>query len=70
MNAGGEVRHLPAESCRHLRFKAMYTEGKRAKILDTTVFWCVKTCMSLGPDRLPASEFQCLPGRRCYEPEA
>ncbi len=58
-------RDLPA-CCPNLRCKQMYYEGRKPEILDTTVFWCVKTLMPLGPDNEPVEPEICQPGRPCH----
>ena len=64
----------PASPCRHLRSKGMYvyTDGQsfdEHADYDNTIFWCLKTMKSFGPDDDPVHADDCRnPARTCYEP--
>lgn len=62
-----------AAPCRHLRNKGMYvyTDGGNNDHpdYDNTIFWCLKTMQSLGPDDETADRDECCnPERPCYQP--
>ncbi len=65
---------LQGTPCYHLRNKGMYvyTDGNPNEShgdYDNTIFWCLKTMKSFGPDDdLVDREECCKPGRPCYEP--
>jgi hypothetical protein len=60
--------------CRHLRSKGMYVyndfQGEPSQgDYDNTVYWCLKTMKSFGPDDELVDGPECrTPGRTCYEP--
>ena len=65
-----EVSSVP---CRHLRNKGMYvyTDGSNSSHgdYDNTIYWCLKTSKSFGPDDDLVDGQECRrPGRSCYEP--
>ena len=60
--------------CRHLRNKGMYvyTDGQTGSDAegdyDATVYWCLRTMKSFGPDDEHVSGTACrLATRTCYE---
>jgi hypothetical protein len=60
--------------CQHLRHKGMYvyTDGQPRDPhgdYDNTIYWCLKTMKSFGPDDdIVDREGCCKAGRPCYEP--
>ena len=59
--------------CRHLRSKGMYVFNDGAidpsDEYDSTIFWCMNTMKSFGPDDDLVDRNGCRnPGRSCYEP--
>jgi hypothetical protein len=61
--------------CRHLRSKGMYvyTDGIAGEPgeddVDNSIYWCLKTMTSFGPDDEFVDRRECrMPGRSCYEP--
>lgn len=62
------------EPCRHLRHKGMYVytdglSGGSHGDYDNTIFWCLKTMKSFGPDDdIVDREGCCQSGRACHEP--
>ncbi len=65
-------RRIP---CRHLRSKAMYvytdgiSGGPRDDDDDNSIYWCLKTMTSFGPDDAFVDSRDCKSsGRECYEP--
>ncbi|GIW88679.1 MAG: hypothetical protein KatS3mg108_3003 [Isosphaeraceae bacterium] len=65
---------VPQVACRHLRHKGMYvyTDGLGSEThegYDNTIFWCLKTMKSFGPDDdLVDRDGCCNRERSCYEP--
>ncbi|WP_422929823.1 hypothetical protein [Singulisphaera sp. PoT] len=65
-----------SEPCRHLRSKGMYvyTDGSGSGSdshpdYDNTIYWCLKTMKSFGPDdEFVAGEDCRHSDRTCYEP--
>ena len=61
------------ERCRFLRAKNAYgtTEGGDNPFLPadtgTTTYWCLKTCLPMGPDGGLAVTTRCGRGRTCFE---
>jgi hypothetical protein len=61
-------------ACRHLRSKGMYvyTDGQNSndhEDYDNTIFWCLKTMKSFGPDDDRVDRDECRDmNRSCYEP--
>ena len=59
--------------CRHLRSKGMYVysdgiSGESHEDYDNTIYWCLNTMKSFGPDEDFVSGADCRnPGRPCYE---
>ncbi len=59
--------------CRHLRHKGMYvyTDGSSGDAhdgYDNTIFWCLKTMKSFGPDDDLVDREGCCNGERtCHE---
>jgi len=56
--------------CEKLRWKGLFIEAE----WDPTIqhsndrsFWCQHTWNCLGPDGKLVDEFECSPGRPCYE---
>ena len=77
--ANTEPNELPVlepqlEPCCHLRSKGMYvyTDGlteETAEDYDSTVYWCMKTMKSFGPDDDMVGGRECRdPSRSCHEP--
>jgi hypothetical protein len=67
------MTQLTLEStCLRLRHKMMYVDerqnvpGMVDDSSDTRVFFCTRTCDSLGPDSEPVSPTDCTPSRGCY----
>jgi hypothetical protein len=64
------VRETP---CRHLRNKGMYVytddvSGEAHEDYDNTIYWCLQTMKSFGPDDGMVEGHDCRnPGRSCYE---
>lgn len=60
--------------CRHLRSKGMYvyTDGVDMGFdhdYDNTIYWCLKTMKSFGPDdEMVEKDACCREGRGCYQP--
>ena len=60
-------------TCLNMRHKLMYVDERHATpgLVDTNsgtrVYFCVRTCASLGPDREPVHPTDCRAGRGCYE---
>jgi hypothetical protein len=61
--------------CRHLRSKGMYvyTDGIAGEPnddeFDSSIYWCLKTMTSFGPDDEFVDRRACrMTGRSCYEP--
>lgn len=60
--------------CRHLRSKGMYvyTDGVDMGFdhdYDNTIFWCLKTMKSFGPDDdMVERDACCCEKRQCYQP--
>lgn len=59
--------------CRHLRNKGMYVYtdggGNSHSDYDNTIFWCLKTMKSLGPDDDVVDRDECCnPDRSCHQP--
>jgi len=60
--------------CRHLRNKGMYiyTDGSQDNAhpeYDNTIYWCLQTMKSFGPDDSLVGGEDCHDtGRSCYEP--
>jgi hypothetical protein len=60
--------------CRYLRSKGMYVytdgiSGESHDDYDNTIYWCLKTMNSFGPDDdLVGREDCCNPARSCHEP--
>ncbi len=59
--------------CRSLRNKGMYVytdgSGTPHDDYDNTIYWCLKTMKSFGPDDEPACGDDCRsPARECYQP--
>jgi hypothetical protein len=60
--------------CRHLRTKGMYvyTDGtteETAEDFDSSVYWCIHTMKSFGPDDDMVGGRECRDtARSCYEP--
>ncbi len=69
--AAGPATGLP---CRHLRNKGMYvyTDGSGGEShdgYDNTIYWCLQTMKSFGPDdEYVSNDDCCCPTRSCYEP--
>lgn len=71
-----DVPPLPVleSPCRHLRSKGMYVytdgfNGNAHEDYDNTIYWCLGTMKSFGPDDEPVDGRDCrTPGRSCYEP--
>jgi hypothetical protein len=67
------VEEATGPMCRHLRSKGMYvyTDGVDMGFdhdYDNTIFWCLKTMKSFGPDdEMVERESCCRPGRACYQ---
>ena len=65
------VREAP---CRYLRNKGMYVytdgiSGESHEDYDNTIYWCLNTMKSFGPDDEMVDGHDCRnPGRSCYEP--
>ena len=63
-----------AVPCRHLRNKGMYvyTDGSGGEAhdgYDNTIYWCLQTMKSFGPDDDQVDGVECRqPNRSCYEP--
>ena len=64
----------PAGPCRHLRHKGMYvyTDGPPDEShqygYDNTIYWCLQTMKSFGPDDDLVDREGCCDGSRsCYE---
>ena len=63
-----------AAPCRHLRSKGMYVysdgiAGEPSDGVDNSIYWCLKTLKSFGPDDSYVDGCECrAPGRSCYEP--
>lgn len=59
-------------ACLNLRHKLMYVDERQAApgmvddSSDTRIFFCIKTCDSLGPDSEPVSPRECTESRGCY----
>ena len=59
--------------CRHLRAKNAYgtMEGGDHPFLPadtgTTTYWCLRTCLPMGPDGGLAVTTRCGAGRRCFQ---
>ena len=64
----------PQVACRHLRSKGMYvyTDGVSTnphEDYDNTIYWCLKTMKSFGPDDDFVGADDCRSSMRsCYEP--
>lgn len=62
-----------ATPCRHLRNKGMYVytdgSGQAHDDYDNTIYWCLKSMKSFGPDddMVNAEDCSC-PERTCYQP--
>ena len=73
MDYAQRVREALKTRCVHLKTKEAYLgmpgpEAKESEF-DTTIWWCERTCRSLGPDGSAAHPAACeRPGRACYEP--
>ena len=67
-----KLRVDPALFCLHLRSKQMTYEvedrraDRAADPFDATPYWCDATQTGRGPDEMPVSCRDCLPGRSCY----
>ena len=63
-----------ATSSRHLRNKGLYVYtdglgGDAHEDYDNTIYWCLKTMKSFGPDDDQVDGEACRdPSRPCYEP--
>lgn len=59
-------------TCLNLRHKLMYVDERQSTpgmvddSSDTRVFFCTKTCDSLGPDAEPVGPRDCTASRTCY----
>lgn len=59
-------------TCLNLRHKLMYVDARQASPgmvddqSDTRVFFCIRTCDSLGPDSEPVGPRECTESRGCY----
>lgn len=64
----------PTPPCRHLRNKGMYVYtdglgGESHEDYDNTIYWCLVTMKSFGPDEDFVSGEECRnPSRACYQP--
>lgn len=64
---------IPTTPCRHLRHKGMYvyTDGMSREShgdYDNTIYWCLKTMKSFGPDDDIVDHEGCCNGARsCYQ---
>ena len=69
-----ELPMVEEAPCRHLRHKGMYvyTDGishEAHEGYDNTIYWCLNTMKSFGPDDDMVDGQGCRnPGRTCYEP--
>ena len=60
--------------CRHLRSKGMYVYNDASGVeahgeYDNSIFWCLQTMKSFGPDDGMVGRVDCCnSGRSCYEP--
>lgn len=64
---------LPVVPCRHLRSKGMYiyTDGQDHSHdqYDNTIYWCLRSMKSFGPDDDQVDRESCCDGgRTCHEP--
>ena len=56
--------------CGMLRWKGMFIEAEWSPDIQHSndrAFWCQHTFKPVGPDGKIVDEFECSPGRRCYE---
>ncbi len=59
------------DRCEKLRWKGMYIQAEWDPTIQHSndgAFWCQHTYTCLGPDGQVADDFECHPGRGCYEP--
>jgi hypothetical protein len=73
MDYAKRVRQALRTRCVHLRTKAAFfplpQPGDEENPFDTAVWWCERTCASLGEDGSTAHPSLCdVPGRSCYVP--
>jgi len=67
------VVDLSVPQCRHLRNKGMYVYtdggGQDHGDYDNTIYWCLETMKSFGPDDEQVDSHACRSTTRsCYEP--
>jgi hypothetical protein len=63
---------LAAGPCRHLRSKGMYVYSDADPVAnegyDNSIFWCLRTMKSFGPDDEMVGREECCDGARsCHE---
>lgn len=69
-----ELPVLSETPCRHLRNKGMYVytdgiSGESHDDYDNTIYWCLSTMKSFGPDDDLVGGRDCRdPNRTCYQP--
>jgi hypothetical protein len=73
MDYARKVREALKVRCVHLKTKASFLglpdPADAENDLPTAIWWCQRTCETLGPDGRAAERATCeRPGRRCYEP--
>ncbi len=73
-SSGPDLTVIHESPCRHLRSKGMYVFTDRSPEDgygddDNTIYWCMHTMKSFGPDEDMVDRRGCRnPGRSCYEP--
>jgi hypothetical protein len=72
MDYAARVREALKARCVNLKTKEAYLgmpgPGSHESDVDTTAWWCERTCRVLGPDGSAAHPSTCgAPGRTCYE---
>ena len=66
------VYQIAGPACRFLRSKGMYVytdgPGGAHDDYDNTIYWCLRTHKSFGPDDdLVEKQYCCDPSRSCYQ---
>jgi hypothetical protein len=64
------LTNIGSSRCEKLRWKGMYIEAEWDPTIQHSndgAFRCQHTFNCLGPDGKAVDEFECSPGRKCYE---
>ena len=62
--------NLSHETCRLLRWKAMFIDAEsdpNVPASNDQIYWCGQSLNCIGPDGQVASPPECSPGRACYD---